>query len=182
MTCASVPDRKVLVTRPSEAAFSLLELLAAITIFGIIVVGFVYVRYDAVEQAEGANRDRILRFLAGHQIGYLRLGFDANRNEFEIGEQGGDFEKLGEEYDAYRWSANIEEVVVAGKSEDDDVLPLFESEDEFEDEEEESDTKPVILLRISLRVYREDDGEEGGLSIVTFAPSAEEPAGEEGGG
>jgi prepilin-type N-terminal cleavage/methylation domain-containing protein len=168
----------------ARAGFSLIELLAAITLFGVLVVGFVSIRWHAVTQARDANRDRILRFLAGHQIGYLRLGVDESRNEFDTDAPSGDFsllaDELGEEaYASFVWSAEVVEVVVAGTSEDDDVVPLFEDEDLDDEDEEESDAKPVILRRITLKVrHRDDEDENAGLTVVTFAPRIEEEAAE----
>ena len=63
----------------AQAGFSLLELLAAMALFAIIVVGFVQARNRAMEQAGDAKRERILRFLAGYQMGYVRLGWSPDQ-------------------------------------------------------------------------------------------------------
>lgn len=158
-----------------EEGFSLLELLAAMTLFSMIVVGFVFARNHAIAQAGEANDLRILRHLAGYQMGYLRLGYDHQRNEFEIGDDGGDFSHLGEKYESYLWTVNIEEMIVAGRAgDDDDGEYLFEDSEDVEEEVDAEEGDPVTVLRITLRVYHGDDyaeeGVEPGLQIVTFKP------------
>jgi hypothetical protein len=156
------------------------------TLFSVIVVGFVYARNNAITQAGEANDIRILRYLAGYQMGYLRLGYDPDRDEYEVGDDGGDFSKLGERYAGYRWESTIEEMIVAGRADDDEEGEyLFEDEEE-EEEDEEEQGDPVKLYRITLRVYHEDDIAEGdtepGLRIVTFKPVPPEDVGDEGDG
>jgi prepilin-type N-terminal cleavage/methylation domain-containing protein len=174
-------------TRPrphAESGFSLLELMAAITIFSLIVVGFVQARNRSIDQAGQANDTRLLRYLASHQMGHLLLGFDPGGNEYEVGEHGGSFGELDERYASFVWSASIEEFVVAGQSEDDDIPSLFSDEDDefVEEEEEEEPGEPVLIHRITLEVRHEDAQE--GIKLTTFKtpPAKGDEEGEGGSG
>jgi hypothetical protein len=161
-----------------ERGLSLLELLAAIALFSVTILMFVSMRNDAVIQASDANDLRILRYLAEYQIGELRLGYDAEKNEFETGEIGGTFEHLGAQYAGYRWTALIEEVVAAGTSTDDEIPNLFPADEDDEyGETAEEESKPVTVVRITLHVKPEDASEEEeGVEIVTFKPASPEDA------
>jgi prepilin-type N-terminal cleavage/methylation domain-containing protein len=167
-----------------ERGLSLIELLAAIALFSIVVVSFVHLRNNAIVQASDANDLRILRYLAEYQIGELRLGYDAEKNKIETGDVGGNFENLGPDYEAYEWSAQIEELVAAGTSDDDEIPDLFQSDDEEDFEEADSEPgKPVTVIRITLVVRPVDAAEEDGVTIVTFKPAPpEEQEGGDGGG
>jgi prepilin-type N-terminal cleavage/methylation domain-containing protein len=166
-----------------QAGFTLLELLAAITLFALIVVGFSFATKRAFDQAGRANDARILRYLAGYQMGYLRLGVNPSGDEYDLGEDGGDFGELDAAYANYTWSVNIEEVVVAGQDLDDEVPNLFEDEeDPLDEDEEEEEGEPIKLLRITLIVTPPEGTEEESLTLVTFKPLPREAEGEGEGG
>jgi prepilin-type N-terminal cleavage/methylation domain-containing protein len=166
------------ITCGTESGFSLIELMAAITLFSIIVVGFVFARNNALDQARRASDARIYRYLASYQMGILRLGFDQHGNEIEVGEDGGDFTDLGDQYADYRWTSLIEEVVAAGRTADDDDIPsLFaEDDEEFVEADEAEEGDPVTVYRVTLTIIPPDGDGESGLEIVTFKPVPPEAA------
>jgi prepilin-type N-terminal cleavage/methylation domain-containing protein len=164
--------------RPAPAGgFTLLELLAAITLFSLIVVGFVSARNNAIDQAGRANDARILRYLAGHQMGRLRLGVNEKGDPYEVGEDGGDFADLGDAFAQYTWHVLIEEVIAAGRDADDEIPSLFEEDEaDLTDEEKAKEGEPIKVLRVTLTVTPPEATEEEALTLVTFRPPPQEKA------
>ena len=143
-----------------ERGFSLIEIMAAVTIFSVIVLSFVKLRENSYEMAFEANRTRIMRYLAAHQLGRLELGIqeDGTPYDFTSGDwaESGDFSEIGEEYETYFWTATVREVYVVGvdsesTERDDDAEVLFEN-DTVGEPAGEGAPEPVKLYRIRLAV------------------------------
>ncbi len=149
-------DRSI--TTP-ESGFSLLEIMAAVTIFSVIVIAFVHLREDASELAWEANRTRIMKYLAGRQMGRLQLGIqeDGTPFDFTSGEwtESGDFSEVDEKYSEYYWSATVNEVYAVGidsESTDVDDAEILFKDDSVGQPAGEGAPEPIKLYRIRLAV------------------------------
>ncbi len=176
--------------------FTLLELIAAITIFGFMSVMALVSMQNSTDQALDSVRARELRLLAERKMGEIQV-FEA---EFDEILDNRNFDSYGDElYDGWEWSLFIRDVVIFGTTNDEAAEYLFgapaNNDDENTDpagtdpnangdQEQEGETQYLRELTLTVTAPREDGGGGGSdsVTIVTFVPLVESgPAGSGGG-
>jgi prepilin-type N-terminal cleavage/methylation domain-containing protein len=165
--------------RPA-GGFTLLELVAAITLFALIIVYVLADREDSLRMSADARIIQTVQYLAGAKIDEIRHDPDAYSES-----EGGDFEELENDWQKftdYTWELQIERVVVVGKSDDGDATYLF-PDDEEEVAPEAAEGRKLttrLLRRLTLTVRYEPGGEDRtdlDVIIRTFLPpSADDEA------
>ena len=175
--------------------FTLLELIAAITIFGFMSVMALVSMQNSTDQALDSVRARELRLLAERKMGEIQV-FEA---EFDEILDNRNFDSYDDDlYDGWEWSLFIRDVVIFGTTNDEAAEYLFgapaNNDDENTDpagtdpnangdQEQEGETQFLRELTLTVTAPREDGG--GGsdsVTIVTFVPLVESgPAGGAGG-
>jgi len=175
--------------RPADAGFTLLELMAAITIFSIMAGMVLVSLQDSTEMALTSVRARELRILAERKMGEILL-FEAEFDDIYDNERFDDYDD--ELYDGWEWSLLIRDVVIYGDTNDEAAEFLFE--DPGEDDEtdpaatdagaEEQKGETQFLRELSLTVRAPTDDGEGGdsVTIITFVPLVDHGPGGAAGG
>ncbi|MCU0727784.1 MAG: prepilin-type N-terminal cleavage/methylation domain-containing protein [Planctomycetes bacterium] len=163
--------------RSAAAGFTLLELVAAISLFALIIVYVLADREDSIRMSADARLIQTVQYLAAAKIDEIRHDPDAYGES-----EGGDFEDLENDWQKFTdfsWELETERVVVIGKSDDRDATHLF-PEDEDEEVPEAGEGRKVstrFLRRITFTVRYTPEGEvrdDLGLVIRTFLPPAAE--------
>jgi prepilin-type N-terminal cleavage/methylation domain-containing protein len=158
----------------SQAGFTLLELVIAITMFAFIVVEVLADREASILLSGDARVVQTVRYLAQSKIDEIKFKAD------DYGERdGGDFADLDpenpEKFRNYTWELEIKRVIAVGSSEDGNDEYLF-SDDEGSEPTQGSDGEPVApryVRRLTLTVAYEPEGEVRGdlsIRIVTYIP------------
>ena len=159
-----------------RAGFTLLELVAAMALFSFIVVMVLADREKSIEMSGDARIMQTVRNLAAAKIDQIRH----DPAQFDEGDQG-DFEDYGsdwQDFSAYTWELEIEEVIAAGSSDEAEADYLF-SEDDDEDAPVDKDGEaldPRYVRKLTFTVRFEPEGDyrpELSLKIVTFLPPEE---------
>ena len=153
--------------------FTLLELVAAITLFALIIVYVLADREDSLRMSADAKIIQTVQYLASEKIDEIRHDPDAYGES-----EGGDFEDLENDWQKftdYSWELQVERVVVVGKSDDRDATYLFpDDEDEVApDAAEGKKLATRFLRRLTLTVRYEAGGEDRtdlDVIIKTFLP------------
>lgn len=158
-----------------ERGFTLLELLLALAIFGLLLTMSAGVLVDATDQVAIGRRSLELRYLAESKLGEIEV-FEEEFDEILEG----DFRDRGEEFEGYEWSLDIRDVTVFGISNDENA-PYYWPEDETAAEEDEESGQQQqqqgetqIVRELRLRVSAPDDeGATDFIEIVTLLPLVE---------
>ncbi len=160
--------------------FTLLELLLALAIFGMLLTMSAGVLVDATDQVAIGRRSLELRYLAESKLGEIEL-FEEEFDEILEG----DFGDRGEEFEEYTWSLDIRDVTLFGVSNDENA-PYYWPEDETDTEDDEGSAEQQegetqIVREMTLRVSAPDEsGASDSVEIVTMLPLVEyqgQPAG-----
>jgi hypothetical protein len=167
-----------------DSGIVLVEILLAMVIFATVVLAWHRATDDALEAADAANRDRVLRLLTARKLHEVV----ARPSAFKAGDEGGFERELVEDeanpYEDYRWSVEAVKVVAAGYDGEDDAEFLFpRDEDGGEPPAPAPGGKtpdPLYLWKMTVRVTWLPDGEEGAeFRVVTFVPYTEQDAKDE---
>ncbi len=158
------------------AGFTLLELLAAIAIFGIMAVSVIDHIDVVTTRALDSVRSRELRVLADFRLGHVTI-FEREFDDIFVGQ---DFDDLDEDqWENWEWDLDIRDVVVFGTSSDEQAEYLFgepEEADEINNPDQPgqpaANTGETQFLReLTLTVRGPDiEGESDSVTIVTFLP------------
>jgi prepilin-type N-terminal cleavage/methylation domain-containing protein len=161
-----------------EAGFSLIELMAALTILGLITVVTSQITQHAADTASQAERARELRYLAEYKYEEVKT-FE----EFYDDILDGNFEDLeNERFRDFRWTLDIRDVVVFGASNVEEAEYYFEDPDDNDDEDTTvtappangANATPEELRELTLRVTApEDAGPADYIEIVFLLPKVQ---------
>jgi len=183
-------------TDRTNGGFTLLELLAAFVIFGLMASAVLVDLDRATSRALGAVRARELRVLAEERLGRITV-FEGEYDDLFPRTP---FDDLDDDrWDGWEWELDIRDIKVfesPGAASDEQVEYLFGPPDKAE-EEEAAETTPgatqprsdtQYLRELTLTVHSpEIDGESDSVTIITFLPlvdrsTAPAAGGGEGGG
>ena len=158
--------------RVRQAGFSLLELMAAVTIFLLIAATTMQIADHASDKAISARASRELRFLAEYRLEEIKI-FEGDYDDILQGS----FDDVDDIYKDFEWELDIRDVVVFGQSSSEDAQYYFEEPDN----EESSTTgpnqppsgEPQELRELTLRVTAPTDGGGQGdsIEIVLLLPT-----------
>lgn len=170
--------------RHASAGFSLIELMAAIMIFGLMASIWLVDLDRKTDLALGSVRARELRVLAERKLGEIAV-FEAEMDDIFDNEDLG--KEYGEQWDGWEWSLFIRDVVVFGETNDEAAEYLFgappEDDEEDESAEEQQQRGETQFLRELTLTVRAPGGDDTGatddsVTIVTFLPLVQHaPAG-----
>jgi prepilin-type N-terminal cleavage/methylation domain-containing protein len=109
--------------RSGDEGFTLLEVLIALAIMGIALVGFQAITGGAYERALVTRVNRQMRALVEYQMGQITVGkLHPDEDDPYPDGQTGTFEDVGgyaEEYQAFTWEVRREEIPIVGANEED---------------------------------------------------------------
>jgi len=152
--------------------FSLLELMAAVTIFLIIAAASMTITDSAADRALEARQARELRFLAEYRLEEIKV-FEQEYDDILEGS----FEDVDEIYKDYEWELDIRDVVVFGQSTSEDAQYYFDEPDKNEDDEASTTSnqptgQPEELRELTLRVTApSEEGNGDSIEIVLLLPT-----------
>jgi prepilin-type N-terminal cleavage/methylation domain-containing protein len=162
-----------------EGGFVLLEILVALVIFSTLVLAYSKTTDDALEAAAQANADRTLRLLTSRMLAEVR----AKPMEFVDGAEGGfdepvDYGSVNPFLD-YHWTVEAEEMTVAGVSDENDAVYLFERDRESppatpEGQQERPRAEVLVRLVLTVSHLPEGTGEGEKMRVVTWVPPRKE--------
>ena len=169
--------------RPDRTAhtggFTLLELLAAFAIFGLMASAALVNLDRSTDMALTSVRARELRALAERKLGQVQV-FEKEFDDVFDNERFDD--DYGEQWDGWEWSLFIRDVVIFGETNDEAAEYLFgapDTDDETEeapaaagDAQQKGETQFLRELTLTVRAPTGDDlgGTDDSVTIVTFLP------------
>jgi prepilin-type N-terminal cleavage/methylation domain-containing protein len=163
--------------------FTLIEILAAITIFAFIAAVAMATMANAGYLSSSGVRSRQLRTLAERKLGEVLL-FESHYDDIDDGDFG-DYEDLGEEFRDWKWQLDIRDVTVFGVSSQADAQYLFgEPTDEEKTQatsggggnpgsasQQQKKGETQTLRELTLRVSAPaEDGSQDSVEILEFMP------------
>ena len=181
MTAARRPRRSLRSQR--SAGFTLLEVVAAMLIYFLIVTFSLWAMSDSYDQSLAAEDARVLRMLAERRLGEVAV-FERYWDGKET--LSGRFDdlpdELGEAYGNWEWECEVRDVTVFGTQSDPNADYLFESpstttdpnaadaqQQQTQTPQKKGDTQ--MLREIVVRVKSPpEDGEEQMVELVTYLP------------
>lgn len=161
-----------------QRGFTLLELIAAVALFTLVVTLVLDSTTTSAEKAISAAQARTLRYLAEYKLSEL-LVFERQTTDFYDGS--GDFKDLGEEFEDYEWEYTGRDVVVFGTKTDDQADYYFEEDASAAEEDEENEAagqqpqqnegseEKLYELTLTVKAPAEE-GEGDSLKVVTLLP------------
>lgn len=158
------------------SGFTLLELMAAMTIFGLMAAIWLVDLDRKTDLALGSVRARELRVLAERKLGEIAV-FEAEMDDIFDNEKFDD--EYGEEWEDWEWSLFIRDVVVFGETNDEAAEYLFgappeddEDDQTAEEQQQKGETQFLRELTLTVRAPGGDDtgATDDSVTIVTFLP------------
>lgn len=162
-----------------QAGFSLIELMAAVTIFALIAAVTMQITDHAMDTSGQAQRARELRYLAEYKYEEVKV-FE----EFYDDILDGNFDDLEDErFKDFTWTLDIRDVVVFGNSNVEEAEYYFQDPADKEEEDTTTTTAPPTtgkaatpeeLRELTLRVTAPDDaGPADYIEIVFLLPKVQ---------
>jgi type II secretory pathway pseudopilin PulG len=162
---------------PGTTGFTLLELVASITLFSFIVISVLADREKSIRMSGDARIVQTVRYLAAAKLDEVRhdpeqFG-DSDSGDFE------EFQSDWQDFSAYSWEMRIEEKVAAGNSDDSEADYLFAEDEDAPPPATPAGEplKPKLVRQLTFTVRYEPEGNfrpDLSLSIVTYLPPGPE--------
>ncbi len=173
--------------RPSEAGFTLLEVLLAFAILSIVTTLMTSIISENMEKAADAIDKRELREIADTIFGRILFEQTEHRNgdegsvSVDYGQWAGLDQSRADRYSMYRWRLEKEEMVAAGTAEEsDDAENLFGDKGDEEEtssaptgEEGQQEAASIRLIRFTLTVYHQEQPNEPLATLTRYLPPPE---------